>query len=217
MSNGIKNLQPVTHLFSIAYFPPTEWFARFISGKSLIETYDYFEKQSYRNRCEIQSAEGKFALSIPIQKPAGTKPPISKVEIDYSENWQQLHKRAIEAAYRKSPFYEYYIDAFEFVFAEKSRNLFELNIRIIDTLCYEMELNINYELTTCYLPEYVDVIDCRTQLHPKRNMNRPDFLPQKYTQVFFDKFSFIPNLSILDLLFNEGPQAKLNLINSVIK
>ncbi len=205
-----------TSVLSTAYFPPIQWFSKLISGKVILESYEFYEKQSYRNRCIIQTAAGQMALSVPIKKSSSGKPFIKDIEIDYTESWQIVHRRAIESAYMKSPFYEYYSDALEFFFEIKERFLFDFNLKIINTLCYEISLKPELELSEFYIESAAEFQDFRSQIHPKKSEFTTGFQPQKYTQVFFDRFPFMPDLSILDLLFNEGPLTTEILEQSVI-
>ncbi len=199
---------------STAYFPTIQYFTKLLSPNNVaIEGHENFVKQSYRNRCNILSSNGKIALSIPILR-GNSGLPIQEVQIDYSENWQQQHARALQAAYSSSPFYEYYIDEFAFVFQEQISTLWELNERILVVCCELLDINPNITTTTHFEKHLPN--DFRKCIHPKKSYQKPDetFLPLPYTQVFADKFPFEPNLSILDLLFNIGTESEIYLLRS---
>lgn len=192
-------------LLSTGYFPPVQYFSKLIKYENIfIEKYENYIKQTYRNRCIILSANGLQTLSIPIKKESGRKTKISDIKIDYTTNWQKNHFRSISSAYFSSPFYEFYIDAFLIFFEKKYKYLFDLNLDIIKALLGELEEYKNIYFTKSYISN-PNFDDFRTKIHPKKNFPDLDFVPKKYTQVFSEKFEFQKNLSILDLLFNEGP------------
>lgn len=182
--------------------------SKFFSKEELqIEACENFQKQSYRNRCEILCANGTLSLFVPIIKGKDQRTPIREIEIDYVTEWQKQHFKSIESAYNSSPFYEYIIDDFKFVFEKKERFLFDLNLKILETL----RTYIPFEKDIILSPGFVKgaEFDFKNSIHPKAKMKLPDpqFKAQSYYQTFNDRFDFIPNLSVLDLLFNEGPQA----------
>jgi hypothetical protein len=205
-------------ILSVAYFPSVQYFSKLINyDLILIEQHEHYSKQSYRNRCEILSPTGVQALSIPVEKQSGMKQPVKDIKIDYTLNWQSAHLKSIQTAYFSSPFFEYYIDAFIPFFIKHYEYLCDFNISIIETLLTEMQYNKKVLLTDRFEKEY-NFPDFRYSIHPKVNYKDDnEFIPVKYTQVFFDKFDFIPNLSILDLLFNEGPNTIDRLESTFIK
>ncbi len=192
-------------IFSAAYFPSIGYFSELINSETvIIEKYENYIKQTYRNRCEILSPGGKQTLSIPVVKKSGQKQLIKNVKIDYKNDWQSLHLKSLKTAYLSSPFFEFYIDAFFPFFEKKYTFLLDYNIEILQKLLSELEINKKLTFTEEYKTEY-SFPDFRNLIHPKKNYSKFNF--KKYTQVFFDRFDFVPNLSILDLLFNEGPSA----------
>ncbi|MCF6364691.1 MAG: WbqC family protein [Bacteroidales bacterium] len=196
-------------IFSIAYFPPVQYFSELInSEENIIEQNENYTKQSYRNRCEILSSNVKQTLSIPIIKKSGNKQLIKDVKIDYKNDWQNIHLKSLQAAYLSSPFYEFYIDALLPFFEKKYKFLFDLNLEIIMTILEELQIKKKITLTNEYKTTY-NYSDFRSSIHPKKSFLTAcnKFVVKRYTQVFFEKFDFIPNLSILDLLFNEGPDS----------
>jgi hypothetical protein len=197
---------------STAYFAPIQYYSKLVRYEQvIIERYEHYNKQSYRNRCTIYSANGLLDLVVPIVKTNKLKIPITEVEIAYDMPWQKLHFKAIESAYRRSPFYEYYIDDLMAFFNDRHHYLYEFNMKILQTICSLMKIPFRVQESSEYLKFTNDeIIDLRNGIHPKLNQQHldTDFVPQQYTQVFADRWGFKPNLSILDLLFNAGPEAK---------
>jgi hypothetical protein len=189
-------------ILSTAYLPNLEYFARLISGKALLEQHENYVKQTYRNRCEILTAHGVMPLIIPV-KHAGKKIGIRDVKIDYTGNWQKMHWRTIRAAYMSSPFFEYYIDDLLPFYEFKDTFLFDFNWKLLGKLLELMGIKTEISFTESYLPQYE--FDYRMSISPKNPATAPDTKP--YYQVFGDKFGFQANLSILDLLCNEGNNA----------
>jgi len=176
----------------------------FLKDDILIEACENFQKQSFRNRTEILSANGRLSLFIPLIKGKDQKTIIRDIKIDYNTNWQKQHSKSIESAYNSSPFYEYIISDFSFVFEKQEKYLFDLNLKIIDVLNEYLQFNKDIKFTSEYIPIVKN--DLRNSIHPKAKMQQKDklFIDKKYYQTFNDKYSFEHNLSILDLLFNEG-------------
>ncbi len=203
-------------ILSSAYFPPIQYFSTVLNCENIIiEQHENYSKQSYRNRCEILSSNGKQTLSIPIIKNSGSKQCIKDVKIDYKNDWQDIHLKSLQTAYLSSPFFEYYIDALMPFFEKQYTFLFDLNLEIIEILLSELQIEKTINFSEEYNPEY-DFSDFRNSIHPKKKFQTENFNALKYTQVFFDKFDFLPNLSILDLLFNEGPNLENVLRESLL-
>lgn len=208
-------------LLSTAYFPNIQFFSKIENYEDIvIEKHENYVKKTYRNRCEILGANGKLSLTVPITKEIGTKINIDKVKIDYSEDWQKNHLKAIESAYGLSPFYEFYIDEIKEIFSNNFDYLFELNNHIINTVTEIV--GINSKIT--FSKTFTDIIegngnDFRFSIHPKTKMQKtdPNFITLKYTQTFADRFDFISNLSILDVIFNLGPESLEYLHKTKIK
>ncbi|MFC2103877.1 WbqC family protein [Bacteroidota bacterium] len=195
-------------LLSTAYLAPIQYYTILLRyNEVLIEIFENFTKQTYRNRCRIYGANGELSISIPVKKLA-TKTKIKDILIDYDTNWQKLHWKSIESAYRSSPFFEFYEDDLRIFYEKKYKFLIDFNIEIQNMILEQLDLQINLKFT----PEYQSGLvsnyeDFRNEIHPKK-INK-DFNSEliKYTQVFSEKYGFLPNLSIIDLLFNEGPNA----------
>ena len=198
-------------LLSTAYFPNIQFFSKIENNDDIIiEGYENYLKKSFRNRCEILGANGKLALTVPIIKETEPKVLISKVRIDYSEDWQKNHLKAIESAYGLSPFYEFYIDEIKPIFEKEFEYLFDLNNYIIEIVS---EI-IGIKTKIVFSEGFTDINnennnDFRFTIHPKSKMQKidPSFKSIEYTQTFADRFDYLPNLSILDVIFNLGPES----------
>jgi len=201
-----------------AYFAPVQYFSKFLFSKIIIEKHENFSKQSYRNRCAIYGANGYQTLVVPVKKKHGQKTAITDVIIDYDTNWQKNHQRSIESAYRSAPFFEFYYDDILPFFQKEYKSLFELNLSITKTICKQLDIEPSIGFTKEFQKQPDEKMDNRYTIHPKKRMQKKDpfFKIKKYNQVFMEKHGFYPNLSILDMIFNEGPKAKTLLINSLI-
>ena len=169
-----------------------------------LDGHEHSVKQSYRNRTEIYGANGKLSLIIPLIK-RNQRTPMNEVIIDYRENWQKLHWKSMEAAYRSSPYFEYYEHKISPFFSEKKyEKLVDFNLAFMETILGVLGETPRLGFTVKY--EEVKGVDYRQELHPKRKL-KEQYPKEKYMQVFDNKYGFIENLSVLDLLFNEGPNA----------
>ena len=178
-----------------------------------IEACENFQKQSYRNRCRFYGAEGVQTLSFPILHEGGThKIPISEIKIDYKTPWVQQHERAIVSAYGMSAYFDYYKDELFAILEAGHECLFDLNLALIRFFIEKTGIKVDLRMTQDYERE-PQMEDLREVIHPKR----PDTilseldLEKPYFQVFAPKYGFQSNLSIMDLLFNEGPDSILYL------
>ena len=177
-----------------------------------IEACENYQKQSYRNRCRFYAADGVQALSFPIVHEGGThKLPISEIKVDYSTPWLQQHERAIISAYRTSAYFEYYQDELFDILESRPERLLDLNMSILRFFIEKTGLAVDLRLTEDYVKEAPD--DFRELIHPKRpdNILKDMGLEKPYFQVFAPKYGFKSNLSVMDLLFNEGPDSILYL------
>ncbi len=195
-------------LLSTAYLGPIVYYHHLTTADEVwIERFEHFPKQTYRNRCEIFGANGKLDLTIPIEKhPEKT---ITKdIRISSNNHWQKVHWRSIEAAYRSSPYFEYYEMEFMSLFQQSYDLLFDFNLQLQELVLRLLSLDKKIQLTNSYENKNTHT-DLRILISPKnKNLNGISFEAKPYTQVFGSRLGFIPNLSILDLLFNEGPHAK---------
>ena len=194
-------------ILSTAYLAPVQYFTKFVEyDKVIIEAHENFIKQTYRNRCKIYGANGELSLTIPIKKSA-PKTKIKELLIDYDTNWRKMHWKSIESAYNSSPFFEYYIDDFIPFYTKKYKYLFDYNTELLKMIVDILEISTNIEFTTSFDNNISDIDDFRELIHPKKGSTDQNFKPIEYTQVFKDKYGFLPNLSIIDLLFSEGPNS----------
>lgn len=207
-------------LLASSFFAPIQYYCKLVQYPEIyIEQWENYSKQSYRNRCNIYGANGSLALSVPVVKATSKKILSKDVKISYDTDWQKLHWKGIEAAYKSSPFYEYYIDDFERFFTKKWNYLLEFNNEIQNEILGALEIEPNIQFTDDFIEfgnsEYDDF---RNLIHPKSSKLDKDesFSSEKYYQVFGDKHGFIENLSILDLIFNMGPESLLYLESSIV-
>lgn len=190
-----------TILLSTAYLPNLAYLSQVLKAdKIVLEKCENFIKQTYRNRCDILSSNGKLSLSIPLVKQAD-KELISDKRISYAENWQQQHWRSITSAYKNSPYFEYFEDEFKPFYETQFEFLFEYNFQLLQKVLHILRVKKTFEFTTIFETQPA-VIDYR-YLSSKQ---QTEFESKSYYQVFADKLGFTPNLSCLDILFNEGLQ-----------
>ncbi len=188
------------------YFPNIYTFAILVQHEIIWETWDNYQKQTYRNRCYISTDQGRLMLNIPIQHVGGKegRQLYRNVKLDYSENWQRQHWRTLQTSYRTSPFFEFYEDDLAPLFEKKEKYLLDFNLRTVEVVCECLQIPFPNKQTNSYLKIVDDMFDARGLVHSKREKN---IQQETYTQVFGDRHGFIENLSILDLLFNEGSRA----------
>jgi len=206
-------------LLSTAYFAPIRYFSKLaVYPEIYIEQHENFVKQTYRNRTVILGANGPISLIVPVEKGREQKIKIKDLRIAYDEEWQRNHWRTIFSAYNSSPFFEYYADDIETFFQKKHTFLFDFNRQITETILEILEIPVNLHLTENFEQIPGNCLNFREQISPKTHLLNPDpcFVAEPYTQVFAEKFGFVPDLSILDLLFNEGPSAVELLENSFV-
>jgi hypothetical protein len=198
-----------TAILPTTYLGPIQYYHKLISYPScIIEHNENFIKQTYRSRCDIYSPNGALTLSIPLEK-RNKRQVIKDVKISYEYSWQTLHWRSLESCYRRSPFFEYFEDDLRPYFEEKKFDfLIDLNEALQKEILSLLKLKPQYSFTSEYKKEYSDADDYRNIISPKEPLSLdPEFIIKPYNQVFEQRHGFIPNLSILDLLFNEGSKA----------
>lgn len=201
------------HLLSTTFFGPVQWYQKLnIADTAMVEAHENYCKQTYRNRCIIATANGMQALTVPVERPADidlNRCPIRDLRISDHGRWRQLHWNALQSAYSESPFFEYYADDIRPFFERRYDFLFDFNMEICLTVCQLLDIRPNMALTDTYVKHSElppDVADYRDVIVPKHPLPDPFFSPRQYYQVFAPKTGFLPNLSILDLLFNMGPE-----------
>lgn len=208
------------HIVHPTYFPSIATFAIFAQKDVIWESMDNYQKQTFRNRTYVCTDRGRHTLNIPIihtSKEKGRQK-YKDVLLDNSYPWQRQHWRTLETAYRSSPFFEFYEDEIEPLFTKEYSHLMDFNLKCIETVCDCLQMEMPKQKTNEYTIAPSGMFDARFLAHAK---NTPDFKCKEYIQVFSDRNNFIPNASILDLLFNEGTNAvtylkglELNFLNA---
>jgi hypothetical protein len=191
-------------LLSTAYFPPAEYFSLIKNADTVfIEQKENYIKQTYRNRCKILASNGILSLSVPVMKGDRLKTQVKDIEIDYSKRWQQVHLRALTSAYNRSPYFQFYFENVERILLKKNKFLLDLNDELLHK-CLEL-LNIDKCTlhTSVFSPDTGQANDFRYRMSPKMASG---FNSRPYIQVFSNNV-FIAGLSILDLIFNMGPES----------
>lgn len=204
-------------ILSSAYLAPVEYYTKLYAyDKIYVERFDHYMKQTYRNRCVIASASGSLALTIPTEKSEDLKCLMKDVRISDHGNWRHVHWNAFVAGYKHSPFFDYYADEFHAFFERKYEFLYDFNMELCRWICEQIDLQPCMMPTDDYDAEPENIEDFRERIHPKKPYAEydPQFVPQPYYQVFDAQNGFIPNLSIVDLLFNMGPESLIVLRES---
>lgn len=187
------------------YLPNIAHFVAISQAETVtFEMADNYQKQTYRNRTHIYAANGSLVLNIPVVHSQKERQKYKNVQTYNEENWQRNHWRSLETGYRTSPFFEYYEDELVHLFERPVTSLLDFNLMCFQTICECMLLELDVNKTTIFEKESSQYTDLR-YLAKARGQKSPDF--ESYTQVFGNKHGYINNLSVLDLLFNEGPNA----------
>ena len=193
------------------YFGSVQYIKQIATANSaVIDIHEPFKKMSYRNRTTIVSAQGPLLLTVPLQNGRDQKLPFHEEKISYTENWPSKHIKALSSCYKRSPFFEYYEDGLNRLLKTEYPYLLDLNMHIVEWLSKVLKTQFNISKTTeatSYLDHnFIDVRDTSNTSNISQNIAN-----QVYPQVFSDKIEFIPNASILDLLFCMGPSANIYL------
>lgn len=209
-----------TVLLSSAYLPPVSYFSKLYAyEKVCVERFDHYMKQSYRNRCVIASAAGPLSLTIPTEKSEDPKCLMKDVRISDHGNWRHVHWNAFVAAYKQSPFFDYYADEFHEFFEKRYSFLFDFNSELCNWLCEQLDMYPVVAWSDDFIVDTAGMDDFREQIHPKKRLQTEDasFKAVPYYQVFQEKQGFQPDLSVADLLFNMGPEGLLVLRDSILR
>ena len=208
----------MTPLLTSAYLAPIRYYARLYAAKQVvIETHEHYVKQTYRNRCLIAGPNGVQALTVPIEKPAFGKAAMRDIRISDHGNWRHLHWNALQSSYERSPFFDYYADDLRPFYEQRIEFLLDFNEGLQNAVLNLLDLHPTIEHTQTYCQHPApEVTDLRDAITPKLSWEQDaDFTAVPYYQVFAQKHGFIADLSIIDLLFNMGPEARLILRKSL--
>ena len=205
-------------ILSTTYLGPIYYYSKFfLPYPVVIEKNENYLKQSYRNRSIIYGANGPLTLVVPVQRGSFHKTAIKELEIDYDTDWQANHWRSIISSYKSAPFFEFYIDDLIPFYQQKFRYLIDYNTSLMKIFLRYLDIKQEFSFTKSFKKQYPSkLLDFREKIHPKKSFRDPNFKNLEYTQVFSPKHGFIPNLSILDLLFNLGPETAEFLRKSII-
>jgi hypothetical protein len=195
-------------LLNTAYWPNLHYFYYLVnSNEAVIEQHDHYQKQSFRNRTRILSANGPLDLQVPLRK-RKHKELVKEIEISQTERWQQKHWGAISSAYGNSPYFDFFAEEIGFFYNHEFKTLLEFNKAQLDCVLNILRIRKKILLSSFFEIDPPGAIDLRAIIHPKINYDQDPVvarvLTTSYYQTFGEKFNFVPNLSILDLLFNKG-------------
>ncbi len=189
-------------VLSLHYLPNVLWMSHFLAGNCIIDVHEHYIKQSYRNRCLILSANGPLALTIPVTK-TGNKIIMRELQADQTVAWQRQHWESIKAAYGSSPYFIHYAPYFEPWYQQPVTSIMEFEIGLLNLVIKLLKIEMEPRLSETYI-EAIQENDYRDKISPKFSST---YVFKPYLQVFSGKFPFVPNLSVLDLLFNHGPRS----------
>ena len=187
------------------YFPNIHQFNQIIKANNILfEVSDNYQKQTFRNRTYIYGANGKLGLFIPVIHTHNNRELFKDVKISYDSNWMDLHLKSLQSAYRSSPYFEYFEDDFIKLYSEREKFLADFNIKCIRLISNLLDLDLDYKISGEYVEKTNDIIDLRdlSNARKEKKIDTP-----KYIQVFESKHGYINNLSIIDLIFSEGPNS----------
>ncbi len=206
MKKSIRDIQGKKILIPNYYLGPISYYAAiFNASNTTIEANEHFQKATFRNRCYIAGANGNLRLSIPLVRGRNERTLIKEVEIANDYNWRKLHWQSLCSAYRSSPYFEFYEDDFAVFYDKKFKFLWDFNTELHQFITRLLEMDSNQDYTSSFSKEVIHgTIDLRTASREEHNIEKNDI---KYNQVFENKNGFIKDLSIVDLLFNEGSNA----------
>ena len=195
-------------LLSTTYFGPVQWYQKLHRADAvLMEQWESFQKQTYRNRCMIATTNGIQALTVPVERAPDVPPTIKNIRISDHGNWRHLHWMALQSAYGESPFFEYYQDDIRPFFEQRWDYLLDFNEAIREKMCELIDIQPQVECTSDFVLNPQALADYRMAINPKHPLPDADFKAKPYYQVYATKHGFQSNLSVLDLLFNMGPES----------
>lgn len=201
----MPNLMPASAVFPLCYFPPIPWFVAAMQEQHIaLEIHQHYRKQTFTSRTRVKGANGPLLLTVPVER-RGLRQPIKDKRVANQENWQLVHWRSLKSAYNNTPFFEFYQDQLHPVFHKRYEFLLDLLMDSLQLSCQCLGIGVSHAFTTAYAPAAAWERDYREAFPTKGNVP-PWFVGQPYPQLFG---GFIAGLSVLDVLFNEGPQARL--------
>ena len=200
-----------TTILPLFYLPPVGYISALqkLNPNFELEKHEHLAKQTYRNRASIYSPNGKLDITVPLIKGSKNHTSMKDVRISYDFNWQRLHWLSLESCYRSSAYFEYYEDELAPFYNQKFDFLFDYNVQLLEWLLKKLKITTSLTTTATYRDDVSPELDLRNMMNPKKMDDVVNNKP--YYQVFEDRHQFLPNLSVVDLLFNQGPQAKLYL------
>lgn len=199
-------------LISTAYLPTVRYMSVLAKyGAATIEQYETFPKQTFRNRTTIATGNGLMMLNVPVSRPSGNHTTTAEMVVSYHEPWNIRHWRAIASAYNAAPYFLYYKDELEEILMHRYEHLLQLNEALLNYLLKKLKITCQLEYTQSFIKEAASYIDLRESLTAKKD--DPSITYPHYSQVFESRHGFLPNLSVIDLLFNLGPEAKSYLLS----
>ena len=200
-------------LISTAYLPTVRYMSVLAKyGAATIEQYETFPKQTFRNRTTIATGNGLMMLNVPVSRPSGNHSTTAEMVVSYHEPWNIRHWRAIVSAYNAAPYFLYYKDELEEILMHRYEHLLQLNEALLNYLLKRLKITCQLEYTQSFIKEAASYIDLRESLTAKKD--DPSITYPPYSQVFESRHGFLPNLSVIDLLFNLGPEAKSYLLSN---
>ncbi len=195
-----------TILLSTAYFPPACYFSLAAGSDEVrIEKWENYHKQTFRNRCTILGANGPLDITVPVLRGSFHKTPIRDLKIDESRRWRDLHLRGILSAYATAPYFEFYFETIKDVITGKHSYLLDLNMEALEKMLDIIGIDVRVNLTEEFTGEGIVEGDFRYLITPKKRVRRDLHNEACYQQVFSDRYGFVPGLSIIDMLLNNGP------------
>lgn len=204
---------------STAYLAPIQFYAHLYASEHVVEDRgEHYVKQTYRNRCYIATPTGEQALTLPIIRCDASHTPVRDILLSDHGNWQHLHWTALVSAYESSPYFEYYADDFRGFYEKQYKFLVDFNEGLLHTVMELLQLQKDIRVSNEYVANVAEEeLDLRNVITPKANtLPDPFFHPTPYYQVFSARTGFLPNLSIVDLLFNMGPESRIVLRKSIV-
>ena len=200
----------MTGIFPTAYFGSIAYFQELVRfDEVLLEVHDHFPKQTFRNRCAVNGSQGALRLTLPVEKPSGSKTPTQEVLVSNQQNWRSIHWRTVQSAYASAPYFDHYSSEIKALIDADYPSLIAFNSAITQKLLHFFGVSVQISPTQEYVAEYAGP-DFRNRVFDVEQPEGFEAIP--YIQVQFEQSQFLPNLSILDLLFCEGPMGRKQLL-----